>query len=58
MEVPIVVSKNDYIIDGHHRWAAFRLAAPKKPMKTIVIDAPAKDVLGMAVDWGAPTHEF
>ncbi len=58
MEVPIVVSKNDYVIDGHHRWAAFRMAAPKKPIKAIVIDAPAKDVLGMAVDWGAPTHEF
>jgi len=58
MRVPLVVSKNDYIVDGHHRWAAFRMAAPKKPMKVVVIGAPIKDVLGMAVDWGAETQTF
>ena len=58
MEVPLVVSSNGYIADGHHRWAAFRLKAPKKPMKVVVVDAPIKDVLGMAVDWGATTHDF
>lgn len=58
MEVPLVISKDDFIVDGHHRWAAFRLKAPKKPMKVIVIDAPVRDVLGMAVNWGASTQEF
>ena len=58
MEVPLVISSNGYIADGHHRWAAFRVKAPKKPMKVVVIDAPIKDVLGMAVDWGATTQDF
>lgn len=58
MEVPIVVSKNDYVIDGHHRWAAFRKAAPKKPINAVVIDAPVKDILGMAIEWGAPSDAF
>ena len=58
MEVPLVVSSNNYIADGHHRWAAFRVKAPEKPMKVVVIDAPIKDVLGMAVDWGATTQDF
>jgi hypothetical protein len=58
MEVPLVVSSNGYVVDGHHRWAAFRMEAPKRPMKVIVVDAPVKDVLGMAVDWGAPSHQF
>jgi len=58
MEVPLVVSNNAYIADGHHRWAAFRIEAPTKPMKVVVIDAPIKDVLGMAVDWGATTQNF
>jgi len=58
MRVPLVVSKNNYIVDGHHRWAAFRMDAPKKPMKVVVIEAPIKDVLGMAVDWGAETQNF
>lgn len=57
-EVPLIVSKNGYIVDGHHRWAAFRLKAPKRPMEVIVIDAPIKDVLGMAIDWGAEHHAF
>jgi len=58
MRVPLVISRDNYIADGHHRWAAFRMAAPKKPMKVVVIDAPIKDVLGMAVDWGAETQTF
>jgi hypothetical protein len=58
MEVPLVISRDNYIVDGHHRWAAFRMAAPKKPMKVVIIDAPVKDVLGMAVEWGAETHTF
>jgi len=57
-EVPILVSKNGYIVDGHHRWAAFRVKAPKRPMEAVVIDAPIKDILGIAVDWGAESHAF
>jgi ParB-like chromosome segregation protein Spo0J len=57
-EVPLLVSKNDYIVDGHHRWAAFRVKAPNKAMETIVVDAPIKDVLGIAIDWGAEHQAF
>ena len=57
-EVPLIVSKNGYIVDGHHRWAAFRMKAPKRPMDAIIIDAPIRDVLGMAIDWGAEHHAF
>lgn len=58
MEVPLVISNNDYIADGHHRWAAFRLKAPEKPMAVVVIDAPIKDVLGLAIEWGATSQKF
>jgi hypothetical protein len=57
-EVPLLVSKNGYIVDGHHRWAAFRLKDPKKPIETVVIDAPIQDILGIAIDWGAEHHGF
>jgi hypothetical protein len=56
--VPLVISKDDYIVDGHHRWAAFRLKKPEQPLRVIQIDAPIKDVLGIAVAWGAKHHEF
>lgn len=57
-EVPLLVSKNGYIVDGHHRWAAFRVKAPKRMMETVVVDAPIKDILGIAIDWGAEHQMF
>jgi hypothetical protein len=49
---PIYVSRDGYVVDGHHRWAAVTSAAIKagKPanMKVIVIDMDIKDVIPMA----------
>jgi len=58
LNVPIVVSGDNYVVDGHHRWAAYRLKRPEKALPAIVIDAPIKDVLGIAVAWGAKHQEF
>ena len=58
LRVPLVISRDNYIVDGHHRWAAYRLNKPEKPLPVILIDAPIKDVLGIAVAWGAKHHEF
>ena len=49
---PIYVSRDGYVIDGHHRWAAATSKAIKdgKPanMKVHVIDMDAKDIIPMA----------
>ena len=49
---PIYVSRDGYVVDGHHRWAAVTSNAitQGKPaiMKVHVIDADAKDILPMA----------
>ena len=49
---PIYVSRDGYVIDGHHRWAAMTSKAIKdgKPanMKVHVIDMDAKDIIPMA----------
>jgi hypothetical protein len=49
---PIYVSRDGYVVDGHHRWAAMTSLAMKtgKPtnMKVIVIDMDAKDIIPMA----------
>jgi hypothetical protein len=49
---PIYVSRDGYVVDGHHRWAAVTSAAIKagKPtdMKVRVIDMDAKDIIPMA----------
>lgn len=49
---PIYVSRDGYVIDGHHRWAAITSMAIKngKPanMKVVVIDDDAKNIIPMA----------
>lgn len=49
---PIYVSRDGYVIDGHHRWAAVTSNAIKQGnpanMKVIVIDDEAKNIIPMA----------
>lgn len=43
---PVVISADDYVIDGHHRWAAFRKVYPiKKRVDVVVLEAPASQIL-------------
>jgi hypothetical protein len=56
--VPLVISKDNYVVDGHHRWAAYRLKKPNKLLPAVEIDAPIKDVLGISIAWGAKHEEF
>ena len=58
IQVPLVISKDNFIVDGHHRWAAYRLKRPKASLPVIAINAPVKDILGIAVAWGAKHEEF
>ena len=50
---PIYVSRDGYVIDGHHRWAAivaYNAQHPDNqiPMKTTVLDMDIKDAIPMA----------
>ena len=55
---PIFVSKDGYVVDGHHRWAA-TLAADFEDgilgnnhfMNVIVIDAPLSEIIRLANEW-------
>ena len=58
INVPLIISKDNYIVDGHHRWAAYRVKRPDKPLPVMTIGAPIKDVLGIAVAWGAKHEQF
>jgi hypothetical protein len=57
-KVPIVISANNYVIDGHHRWAAFLMHSPKKLLPVLQIKASGKDVLGAAAAWGAEHQAY
>ncbi len=56
--VPLIVSADNYVIDGHHRWAAYKSKHPRRPLPVLIVDAKARDVLGTAATWGAKAHHF
>lgn len=45
----IVVSKDGYVVDGHHRWAAYKKMNPTKKIRVLKMDAPIHDALGIAI---------
>ena len=55
---PIVISKNKYVIDGHHRWAARKKYRPTKKIRALVVHKKAMDVLGIAAAEGQPRESF
>ena len=57
-DAPIVISKNKYVIDGHHRWAARKKYAPTKKIRALVVHKKAMDVLGIAAAEGQPREAF
>lgn len=56
--VPLVISNDNYVVDGHHRWAAYRIKKPNKSLPVVEIDVPIKDVLGISIAWGAKHQDF
>jgi ParB-like chromosome segregation protein Spo0J len=56
--VPLIVSKDNFVIDGHHRWAAYKTYHPAKPLPVLIVEANARDVLSTAATWGAKHHQF
>lgn len=45
---PIIVSKDNYIVDGHHRWAALTIVGPSETMNVIRVGIPIKTLVAMA----------
>lgn len=56
--VPLIVSEDGYVIDGHHRWAAYKSHQPQKRLPVLLVKDSARDVLSMAATWGARHHQF
>lgn len=42
---PIIISNDNYIVDGHLRWIARRLLLPNKPMSAMMIDLPKAEAI-------------
>ena len=55
---PLVVSEDNYIVDGHHRWAAAKKTKPNKAVPVLVIKKPIHDALGVAVATETKREKF
>lgn len=42
---PIIVSKDGYVLDGHHRWASMLLGDPSNTMRTYQVDVDIRTLL-------------
>jgi ParB-like chromosome segregation protein Spo0J len=49
VQPPIVISKDNYVVDGHHRWAAQKVLNPKKKIRVVKMNVPINDALGVAI---------
>jgi ParB-like chromosome segregation protein Spo0J len=57
-DMPIVISKDGYVVDGHHRWAAHKKMNPHKKIKALKINAPIDDALGIAISTETKRDSF
>ena len=42
-----MISKDGFIMDGHHRWVATGMADPSKPVKGFLVQFPAKQLIAV-----------
>ena len=54
---PILVSSDDYILDGHHRWAALLTQDPTQSMKVHQIGLPIRKLLDVAGKYDRVGHQ-
>ena len=48
---PIIISKDNYVLDGHHRWAAVKELDAKGTIRTHRVEVPIKELIQLG-------HEF
>ncbi|MCK5537605.1 MAG: hypothetical protein KAI79_12315 [Bacteroidales bacterium] len=48
----MIVSSDNYIIDGHHRWLSGNLINPKMKSPALIIDLPIDKLLPLAIAYG------
>lgn len=46
--IPVIVSRDGHILDGHHRWAALRSLGKNSTIKTVHVDVSLDDLIKMA----------
>lgn len=56
LNMPLIVSKDDYLLDGHHRWLANMMISDKMPVNVILVDIKIQDLLALARRYRGVTY--
>jgi len=54
---PIIISSDNYILDGHHRWAAHKQVNPRLKVASVKVDMPIDELLEKGNSF-VPTNEL
>jgi hypothetical protein len=54
---PVMVSGDEYLVDGHHRWYALRELDPNNKLDVIMIDAPILDLLSLMKEFPKTSYK-
>jgi len=52
LDLTIIVSKEGYILDGHHRWASALITDPSLGIKALKVPLPIRELLPIAREYG------
>jgi len=54
---PVMVSSDEYLIDGHHRWYALRELNPENRLDVVIIDTPILDLISLMKEFPKTTYK-
>jgi ParB-like chromosome segregation protein Spo0J len=57
LEKPVIVSKDGYLMDGHHRWMALLTIDPDAVIPVVKVDLKIRDLLEVADDFDGVTRK-
>lgn len=57
LEKPVIVSRDGFLLDGHHRWAAIHTLNPHADVNVVEVDLPIRELLKRAHAFGGVSYK-
>lgn len=54
---PVMVSSDEYLVDGHHRWYALRELNPSNKLNAVMIDSPILELISLMKEFPKTSYK-
>lgn len=54
---PVMVSSDEYLVDGHHRWYALRELNPNNKLDSVMIDSPILELISLMKEFPKTSYK-